>query len=232
MENVISQKLFLYLVFIFSAVFHEYAHGWAAYQLGDTTAKDAGRLTLNPLRHLDPIGTVIIPLFLLFTSGIFIGWAKPVPYNPNNLRDQKYGNLKVGVAGPLANLLIAILLAALSFILLIQAATKTSITAIIGSGYVGRAMEIAGSLNNPLVLFFVLICVIIYINIFLALFNLIPLPPLDGSKIFFDLFPRQRHYLERIGFIGIFLALFLAFYFLAPLARLIFWFIAGQGLGI
>src|SRR3989338_11622271 len=106
----IPQKLFLYLVIIFSAVFHEYAHGWAAYQLGDTTAKDAGRLTLNPLRHLDPIGTVIIPLFLLFTSGIFIGWAKPVPYNPNNLRDQRYGNLKVAFAGPGANLLIALVL--------------------------------------------------------------------------------------------------------------------------
>lgn len=210
MENVISQKIFLYLVIIFSAVFHEYAHGWAAYQLGDTTAKDAGRLTLNPLRHLDPIGTVIIPLFLLFTSGIFIGWAKPVPYNPNNLKDQKYGNLKVGAAGPAANIFIALILG-----LFIR----------FFAGY------FLGAFILP-PLFFDFLALIAYINIFLALFNLIPLPPLDGSKIIFDLFPRQRHYFEQVGFIGIFLALFLAFYFLAPLARLIFWLITGQGLGI
>ena len=163
MENVISQKIFLYLVIIFSAVFHEYAHGWAAYQLGDTTAKDAGRLTLNPLRHLDPVGTVIIPLFLLFTSGIFIGWAKPVPYNPNNLRDQKYGNLKVGIAGPAANVLIALILG-----LFIR----------FFSGY----LVITNIL--PLI-FFDFLALIAYINIFLALLNLIPLPPLDGSKIIF-----------------------------------------------
>lgn len=210
MENLISQKVFLYLVIIFSAVFHEYAHGWAAYQLGDTTAKDAGRLTLNPLRHLDPIGTVIIPLFLLFTSGIFIGWAKPVPYNPNNLRDQKYGTLKVGIAGPAANILIALILG-----LFIR----------FFSGYFLSALILPS-------LFFDFLALIAYINIFLALFNLIPLPPLDGSKIFFDLFPRQRHYLEQIGFLGIFLALFLSFYFLAPLARLIFGLITGQGLEI
>ncbi len=205
-----SQKAFLYIIIILSAVFHEFAHGWAAYQLGDSTAKDAGRLTLNPFRHLDPVGTVIIPLFLLFTSGIFIGWAKPVPYNPNNLRDQKYGTLKVGIAGPGANLTIALILG-----LFIR----------FFSGYL-VIMNIL-----PLI-FFGFLAMITYINIFLALFNLIPLPPLDGSKIFFDLFPRQRHYLERIGFIGIFLALFLSFYFLSPLAGLIFRLITGHGLGI
>src|SRR3989344_9583307 len=105
-----EMSLFLYAVIIISAVFHEYAHGWVAYRLGDSTAKDAGRLTLNPLVHIDIVGTVLIPLFMILTAGIFIGWAKPVPYNPNNLKDKKYGSLKVGIAGPVANLLIAAIL--------------------------------------------------------------------------------------------------------------------------
>ncbi len=206
----ISLKLFLYLVIVLSATFHEYAHGFIAYKLGDSTAKDAGRLTLNPLAHIELMGTVIIPLFLLFYGGVFIGWAKPVPYNPYNLKDQKYGSLKVGIAGPGANLLIALILGIF--------------LRIIYSGVL--------NLNIFSDLFLAAISLIVYINIFLALFNLIPLPPLDGSKIFFDLFPRQRQYLERIGFIGIFLALLLSFYFLAPLAGIFFSLITGQNLGI
>lgn len=190
-----------------SAVFHEYAHALTAYRLGDTTAKDQGRLTLNPLAHMDLFGTVIIPLVLLFTSGIFIGWAKPVPYNPYNLRDQKYGSLKVGAAGPLANLVIALAL-----------------------GLVVRFFPFIpfdSSLISPLFLGF--LGLIVYINIFLALFNLIPFPPLDGSKIFADLFPRQSQYLSRLGFFGIFFALLFAFWVLPPIANLIFWVITGKG---
>ncbi|MBI2514795.1 site-2 protease family protein [Candidatus Wolfebacteria bacterium] len=204
MESLFS-KLFLYIIIILSATFHEFAHGLMAYRLGDTTAKDQGRLTLNPLKHLDPLGTVIIPLFLLFTGGIFIGWARPVPYNPSNLSDQRYGSLKVGLAGPSANLIIAFVLGLIlrffSFYLLM-------------AGFI-----------NPLFLEFV--SLIVYINIVLALFNLIPFPPLDGSKILFDLFPATRKWLESIGFIGIFLALSLSFYFISPIARLIFRLIVG-----
>ena len=90
---MLAQALFLYLVIVISAVFHEYAHAFVAKRLGDPTAERMGRLTLNPLAHLELWGTVIIPLFLVFTSGVFIGWAKPVPYNPHNLRGQRYGNL-------------------------------------------------------------------------------------------------------------------------------------------
>lgn len=208
--DIITQKLFLYVVIVLSAVFHEYAHGFIAYRLGDSTAKDAGRLTLNPLVHLDLFGTVLIPLFLLFYGGVFIGWAKPVPYNPYNLRDPKYGSLKVGIAGPSANLLIALILGIF---------LRIALAGIFGSIIFSQS-------------FLVAIALIIYINIFLALFNLIPLPPLDGSKVLMDLFPKSAYTMARLGFLGIFLALILAFFILSPLAGFIFQLITGQGFAI
>jgi len=196
-------KLFIYIIIVLSAIIHEYAHAWAAYQLGDPTAKNEGRLTLNPLVHLDPLGTVIIPLFLLFTSGVFIGWAKPVPYNPYNLRDLKYGSLKVAIAGPGINLLIALIL-----------------------GLILRFLSpvlLNYNSNLPFFLGF-----IVYVNIFLALFNLLPFPPLDGSKIFADLFPNQWKYFMQLGMIGIFIALLIAFFILSPVANFVFRLIVGQ----
>ena len=208
MDQIIV-KLFLYLIIVISAVFHEYSHGFAAYRLGDSTAKNEGRLTLNPLAHLDPIGTVILPLFLLLTSGMFIGWAKPVPYNPHNLRDRKYGDLKVAVAGPLTNLAIAVVLG-----LLIR----------FFGGYV-----VALDVISPIFLEF--LGLIVYINIFLALFNLIPFPPLDGSKIIMNLFPKFWRYFEQIGFLGIFIALFFAFFFISPIAQFVFRIIVARSFG-
>ncbi len=190
-------KLFLYVIIIFSAVFHEFFHGWMAFQLGDPTAKQAGRLTLNPLKHIDPMGTVVIPLFLLFFSGAFIGWAKPVPYNPYNLSDKKWGSTKVAFAGPAANFLIALVF---SFLL--------------------RFVPITGS-------FYIAISWIVYINIFLGLFNLIPIPPLDGSKLIMDLFPQRSEQFARLGFMGIFLALFVAILIIPPIAGFIFRIFAG-----
>lgn len=195
----LSIKLFLYLVIIISAIFHEYAHGWMAYRLGDPTAKNAGRLTLNPLSHIDPVGTVIVPLLLLFTSGIFFGWARPVPYNPQNLRDQKRGSLKVGFAGPATNLLIAFIL-----------------------GLLIRFSEFIGAFIPVPSISWEFLGLIVYVNIFIGLFNLIPLPPLDGSKIFADLFPRQWRGFMRLGIWGIVLAIFIAMFFIAPIAQIIF----------
>ena len=200
-------RLFLYVIIVFSAVFHEYAHALVAYRLGDTTAKDQGRLTLNPLAHIDPFGTVIVPLLLLLSSGIFLGWAKPVPYNPQNLGDKRYGSLKVGIAGPCANLIIAVALGLL----------------------VRLAPFIPGifTIISPIVLDF--LGLIVYINIFLALFNLLPLPPLDGSKVFADLFPRLARSFMNFGFFGIFFALFFSFWVLPPIANFFFWVIVGHG---
>lgn len=191
-------KLFLYVIIIFSAVFHEFLHAWTANYLGDPTAKNMGRLTLNPIKHMDMWGTVIIPLFLLFTAGGFIGWAKPVPYNPRNLRDKKYGSAKVGFAGPAGNFLLAIIFA-----------------------FIIRFIPVSGT-------FFTAISWIVYINIFLALFNLIPIPPLDGSKLLMDFFPRSAQTLARFGVMGIFLALFIAIVILSPIASLVYFLFTGQ----
>lgn len=198
--DIFISKLFVYVVIVLSATFHEYAHGFVAYKLGDSTAKDHGRLTLNPMAHIDLWGTFIIPLFLLFYEGMFLGWAKPVPYNPYNLRDRKYGSLKVGIAGPAANFLIALIIG-----LFLRFFTPSPVTP-----------------------FFVLLGFIVRVNIFLGLFNSIPLPPLDGSKVLMDLFPRSGYTLAQLGFWGIFLALIVAFLVLSPLTGFIFRLITGQ----
>jgi len=190
--------LFLYFIIILSAVFHEFLHAWTADYLGDSTAKLLGRLTLNPLKHMDLFGTVLLPLLLLFTVGGFIGYAKPVPYNPLNLRDRKYGDTKVAFAGPAGNFLLAALFAPLV-----------------------RFAPLEGT-------FMLAITWIIYINIFLGLFNLIPIPPLDGSKLLMNLFPRSRFTLMRFSFVGVFLAIMFAIMFLPGLASLIYYGLTGQ----
>ena len=206
---MLNQVIFLYIIIVISAVFHEYAHGFVAYHLGDSTAKDAGRLTLNPLVHMDLFGTVILPLFLLFTGGIFIGYAKPVPYNPDNLRDKKYGSLKVAIAGPFSNLFIALVF-----------------------GLFLRFFSDQILMSNIISPFFLsLIALIAAINIALAFFNMIPFPPLDGSKVFFDLFPRYWHRVMNLGFSGLILALLVAFFLLPKLISSTFWLITGQPLG-
>ncbi|MDD5145796.1 MAG: site-2 protease family protein [Candidatus Pacebacteria bacterium] len=199
MPDVFLSKIFLYVIIVFSAVFHEYLHAWTAYYLGDPTAKNSGRLTLNPIKHLDPIWTVLVPLFGLFFFNSFVGMAKPVPYNPYNLRDQKYGSIKVGISGPLANFAIAAIF-----------------------GLVIRFFQIQGT---P----YLFLKLIVYVNIFLGLFNLIPVPPLDGSKILMFFFPRSRflRFLEY-SFLGIFLALAIAFMFLPPFADFSYFIITGR----
>jgi Zn-dependent protease len=189
-------KLFIYIVIVISAVFHEYAHGWMAYELGDDTAKRAGRLTLNPLAHLDLLGTVIVPFLSLSGSGAFIGWAKPVPFNPFALSDKKRGVMKVALAGPLANFGIALLL-----------------------GLFLRFFALSGGLS----IFFGLLLFVVRVNIFLALFNLLPLPPLDGSKVLAGLVSSRRfavsRFLESMGLFGLILAFLIAGLILSPLTN-------------
>ena len=152
----ISQGIFPFLIIIFSIILHEIAHGYAAFVQGDYTAHRAGRLTLNPVPHIDIMGSVIVPLLAFLTAGTFFGWAKPVPYNPYNIRT-RLGLAFVASAGILTNLLLAILAGFAFKMLLMQGLLTESI---------GKA-----------------IFTIITVNISLAFFNLIPIPPFDGVGI-------------------------------------------------
>ncbi len=178
------------IILVFSAVIHEVAHGAIAYQLGDPTAKYAGRLSLNPIKHLDPIGSVLVPLLLvILPTNIVFAWAKPVPINPYNFRDQKYGEAKVAFAGAGINLLIALIF--------------------------GLSLRFFSPffLNYPSLFF--IFGIITYINLILAIFNLLPIPPLDGSHILFTFLP-QKAQAMKIFFqqYGLFFLLFLIFFFL------------------
>ena len=192
---------------IVSIILHEMAHGYMADWLGDPTARLQGRLSPNPLVHIDPLGSVVIPALLFFSNaGILFGWAKPVPYNPYNLRDQKWGEAKVAAAGPAVNLFLALLF-----------------------GLMIRFSEVL-SLNSA---FIELSSYIVYINILLAFFNMIPIPPLDGSKIIQPFLPltlqmKYRsfvHAFERWGLIGTFIFIFIFInIFWAPFSKLVFTF--------
>jgi len=193
-----------------SAIVHEVSHGLAALWLGDPTAKYAGRLTLNPLSHLDPWGSFLMPVGLLLLSGgrFFFAAAKPVPYNPYNLRDQKYGPAIVGVAGPVSNIIIALV-----FGIFLRIFTSTGVVpmgdavALITNIFSGQSL-LGSGLSGIGILFIM----IIYVNILLAFFNLIPFPPLDGSKILFAVLPiseEMKLRLEQGGFMFLLLLIFL-----------------------
>lgn len=181
--------IFTLLVLLFSIIIHEIAHGSVAYYLGDPTAKYAGRLTLNPLKHLDLFGSIILPLSLFFlyslagTAGPIVGWAKPVPINPNNFRDRKWGELKVSIAGPAMNFLIALIFG-------------------LGIRFI--------PLPSTLLVFF---SIIVLYNFLWGLFNLVPIPPLDGSHILFSLLPyRFKRFQIMLQQYGLFILVFFIFF--------------------
>jgi len=214
------ELLFIIIILIFSAILHEIAHGAVAYHLGDSTAKYAGRLTLNPLKHLDPVGSVILPIFLIILtrvtgSGIIFGWAKPVPINPYNFKDQKYGQAKVALAGPAINLIVALLFGLLLRFIIIPAG-------------------IAVNLLSPPFGFGGAIAAIVYINILLAVFNLLPIPPLDGSHILFTFLPYSiqhiKVFLSQFGYFIIIIFIVFFFSWLSFIINLIFKLITGFSL--
>lgn len=185
-----TDTLYILPILLFSVVVHELAHGWMALRLGDTTARDAGRLTLNPIPHIDPIGSVFVPLIAVASgSGIFIAWAKPVPVNPANFRNLRRDDILVSVVGPLSN--IAMAFACTVMFILVRAAS----TLLPGEG---------GAADQVSLFFLRMFFGGIGLNIMLALFNLLPVPPLDGSHIAASLLPERFGTLFRkIGFFGI-----------------------------
>ncbi len=199
--------IFYILVLIMSVVIHEFSHGYTAYLLGDNTAKDRGRLTLNPINHLDLFGSIILPILLYFTThgSFLVGWAKPVPYNPNNLRNVRKGTFLVSIAGILSNLVIAVI-----FGLLIRFATVFGIPAYSA---------------NPMLLspFYKISSIIVFMNLILAVFNIIPIPPLDGSKILFSIIPYKYHYIENfLERYGILLLVFFIIFLWSEIAPIIY----------
>ena len=213
-----SPALFVFtlLVFLFSVVVHEISHGYVAERLGDPTARLAGRLTLNPVKHLDPFGSVILPLLLSIPAlfgqpAIIFGWAKPVPYNPYNLKNPKTGAGVIAASGPLSNFLLA--------------------------GVFGILLRVLPPEYAPLGVMFALI---IYVNVLLGVFNLVPIPPLDGSKILKAILPfalaRAFSQLEALfaqyGLVAVLGFVLLFAYFLWPffsaLIQLLFTLITGM----
>lgn len=196
------ETIFQIAVLVMSVVIHEVSHGYAAEILGDRTARLQGRLTLNPLKHLDPVGSVIIPL-LTSLAGFTFGWAKPVPYNPYNLRNQKWGELAVAATGPASNIFLAL--------------------------FFGLLIRFAGSTLS--VSFVNIAAIIVVINLVLAIFNLLPVPPLDGSKILWAFLPyrfRQiRESIERFSFLFVIIVVFAVWEFLSPVIVQLFSLITG-----
>ena len=209
--------IFSIAILILSVVVHEVSHGYIAYLLGDPTAKRAGRLSMNPLKHLDLTGSFIVPLMLVLLKSSFVfGWAKPVPYNPYNLKNQKWGPGLVAISGPLSNFLIAGVFGLVALFLPLDPTAKTEIglaavngAAIFGAGYA------------PALFYFS--SMVVWINVFLGIFNLIPIPPLDGSKVLFSFLPYRWNnaqiFLEKYGF---FILLFFLFSFSSVLLPVVF----------
>lgn len=191
------------VILIMSAVFHEYAHGWVAYKLGDNTAKSMGRLTLNPINHLDPVGSILLPILLILSGSNFvIGWAKPVPYNPYNLRDARYGDMKVALGGPGTNLILAIFF---GFIARLTPMAVNMKYALVNGFLSGDNDFLMGMMSgNFMAIIFVISVIACFINLLLMIFNLVPVPPLDGSKVLMTFLPHylqvKMHKIEPYGF--------------------------------
>ncbi len=200
-----TNAIFYILILIMSVVIHEVSHGFMAEYFGDKTARFAGRLTLNPLKHLDFFGSIILPAVLVLSNSPFLfGWAKPIPYNPDNLSNKKWGTIAVASAGVLSNFCIAIIF--------------------------GIIIRLTSDLALPEGFYFIT-SIIVLINLALGIFNLVPIPPLDGSKILISFLPESfaSNILKFEQYSLILLLIFIVFFsnYLVPILRYLFHFLTG-----
>jgi Zn-dependent protease len=196
-KDVSLDSLYVLPILLFSIVVHEVAHGWMALRLGDSTARDYGRLTLNPIPHLDPIGSIAIPLLSFISAGsVFIAWAKPVPVNPANFHNFRRDDILVSIMGPLSNLFVAF---------------GCAVFYIISVRFFGSIAQIEGSFQQAIASFVIrMFSAGITLNIFLMVFNLIPVPPLDGSHVLAAWLPEEiGEKFRQIGFFGILIVILL-----------------------
>lgn len=203
-----TNAIFYIAVLIMSVVIHEISHGFMAEYFGDKTARHAGRLTLNPIKHLDLFGSILLPAFLVLTkAGFLFGWAKPVPYNPYNLSDRKWGTIAVASAGVMANFFIAILF--------------------------GLMLRFSVGFDVPPEFYFI-VSAIVVVNLALGIFNLVPIPPLDGARIFTSFLPESMsRTIEVFEQYSIILLIIFVIYFssyLHPILSFLFGLITGLSL--
>src|SRR3989344_176351 len=198
--------IFYIVVILYSVTIHEVSHGLMANSLGDSTAKNLGRLSLNPLKHLDLFGSVLLPFVLYFTTSFVFGYAKPVPYNPDNLTDRKYGPVKVALAGPMSNFILAILF--------------------------GLTLRFTPDIFSS-VLLQELFSHIVFLNLVLGVFNMFPVPPLDGHWLLIAFLPPMspiRNFIYRNTFILFPLFLIVFMIFVSPIIFWLFRFVTGSAL--
>ena len=202
------------IILIISVILHEVSHGFMADRLGDPTARLQGRLTLNPMKHIDPVGSVIVPVITYLIGGFAFGWAKPVPYNPYNLKNRRRGEFLIALAGPASNLAIALIFGTIL-------------------RFTARGITDAASAAS-LAPFITVLSYIVIINIILAIFNLIPLPPLDGSKLLFSLLPHQygrvRTVMEQYAPVFVLIVVFFLWQIVAPVIPWVFRLFAGMAI--
>jgi Zn-dependent protease len=196
MSQETVQIVFQFIALVFAISVHEAAHAWTANRCGDPTARLLGRITLNPIKHADPIGTVVLPLLAMFSNfGFLVGWGKPTPVDPTHFKNPVWDDIKTSLAGPISNLLVA--------------AGATAVLAIISAtSSMGRLLVhgFAPMSSSPLVPLTVLMYQLMYINILLAAFNVIPIPPLDGSHVLRHFLPENvRRVYDMVGMFGLIL---------------------------
>ena len=205
--------VFQMIAFLFAISVHESAHAWTASRCGDPTARMLGRVTLNPIKHIDPIGTVLLPLVAAISHIPLLGWAKPTPVDPRNFKNPVRDDILTSVAGPVSNFIVATGALILLWIISLTSGTGHALVHAVGSGFGG----LSGSMLDPVVL---LIYEFMYINIVLAVFNLIPVPPLDGSHVIRHFMSDSvRSVYDSIGIFGLLALVYLGGNLLSSLIR-------------